>query len=181
MTREQKATKTPEKESPQETPQAIPGLSFDVDVPDIPSTDGEGGPSPVRPEVTAALAELKATPAGGSGPQEPGPETETPAGVSLSGALIPVWRVIDGIVVRAAGSDYALEPQEIADLADASGPVIDRYLPDFLTAHPELFGLALAVTGIYSAKHLAVQAAAAEEARAAVNTPQQVPDQEARE
>jgi len=130
-------------------------------------------------EAEDALSRLIDTPAGCPRSDAEAPQGGAPAGASLTGALIPIWRVVDAVVTRAAGEAYALTPQEIRELADATGPVMDRYLPAFICNHGEFVALTLAVVGVYSAKHLAAEAAAAAPAQHAINTPMDVPEGEA--
>lgn len=72
----------------------------------------------------------------------------------LANAGMMVWHVADALVVKFAGAEFKLTPEEKGQLAAATGPVIDKYAPDWLQ---KLLGtpegqLALVAAGIYGPK-----------------------------
>ena len=68
-----------------------------------------------------------------------------------------VWTLADALVVKFAGKEFALSVEEKGQLAAATGPVLDKYAPEWLQ---KLLGtpegqLALVAAGIYGPKALA--------------------------
>lgn len=65
-----------------------------------------------------------------------------------------LWGIIDTAAVKFAGPEYALSPSERADLAEATAPVVLKYIPKdlaFLANTPE-GALILTAAVIYGAK-----------------------------
>ena len=78
----------------------------------------------------------------------------------------PAWAAIGNISTRLSGVDFRLTEAEAESLSKSTGPVVERYFGALSAGHPELMGLALAVTLIagdkiskHSAKVAAEQAA----------------------
>jgi hypothetical protein len=67
------------------------------------------------------------------------------------------WAIVDRLVQQMAGAEFALSPDERKDLAAATVPVVQKYVPqgmDWLTTTPE-GALALTAGMIYGMKFLA--------------------------
>lgn len=74
----------------------------------------------------------------------------------LPKACAVAWVVVDRLVQQLAGSEFALTKEEISQLAEATGPVVEKYMPasmDWLVKTPEGV-LCLTAGMIYASKAL---------------------------
>lgn len=90
--------------------------------------------------------------------------------VKLSAGL---WSVLDRLIVSAAGAEFALKPDEVAQLAEPTAAVVAKHMPDVLqrlTSTPE--GVLLGTVAlIYGPKAAAMLMAPSSAAPAAAPVP----------
>lgn len=99
------------------------------------------------PDMEAFQAEAEGyQPIGaGFGASDPGPKAASSAPTNTA-FLVMGWKMIFRTVARRGGAHWLLSEEEARQLGEASGPVVDKYLPSILNKYGAEIMLAWTVT-----------------------------------